>query len=99
MFSGLMSRWTMPASCAHHGAWRRIHKQRGDRRMFGRMTFGELGEPKVKHLHVAVMPDHYVFRLDVAMDDAGFVCGGKGVGNFNRNIQRVAELHPALAHE
>ena len=41
----------------------------------GTGLLGQLGDPKVEHLHITVGAQHDVLRLDIAMDDAGLVCG------------------------
>jgi hypothetical protein len=55
--------------------------------------FGQLCNPEVEHFHVSVRPEHDVLRLDVAMDNAGFVSGGERACHLDRNIDGFANLH------
>src|SRR6201988_2788564 len=57
------------------------------------MTFSQFCESEVEDLHVAFGPDHDVLRFDIAMNDAGFVCGGECIGNLDRDVEHVAEFH------
>ncbi len=56
------------------------------------MSFGKLREPEVENLHVAFGTDHDVLGLDVAMDDASFVCGSQRFGNLNGDVEHIAEF-------
>ena len=53
----------------------------------GSCLFGQLCEPEIKHLHIAIGPHHDVFRFDVAMNDSGFVSGGKSVGDLDGDVK------------
>src|SRR6266581_895089 len=55
--------------------------------------FGKLCNPKVEHFHVSVPPEQDVLRLDVAMDNAGFVSGGERIRHLDRHVNGVAQLH------
>ena len=46
-----------------------------------------LGEPEVQNLREAVLGDHDVLGLQIAMDDAGVVCPSKPVGDLHREIE------------
>ena len=48
----------------------------------------QLGEPEVDDLGVAVLGDHCVGRLQVAVDDAGLVRAGERFGHLDREVQR-----------
>jgi hypothetical protein len=51
-----------------------------------------LREAEVEHLGVAAVRDEEVARLDVAVDNAGRVCRGEGVGNLLRQGDRLADV-------
>ena len=53
------------------------------------LTARELCQAEVQDLHVAVDTDHHVFGLQVAMDDAGLMRGGDGLGNLHGDGERV----------
>ena len=76
------------------GARRRV--QVGRRRSFGRLVVDDAREPEVEHLHVAVGADHDVFRLDVAVDDAGGVRRGERAGHLPPDVDRRRERLRAL---
>jgi hypothetical protein len=42
----------------------------------------ELGQSEIENLHVTIITNHYVFRLDVAMNDASLMCRRKGRGDL-----------------
>jgi hypothetical protein len=48
----------------------------------------ELGKAEIQHLHQALVGDHDVARLQVAVDNARGVRGRKGVGDLHRVFQR-----------
>ena len=50
----------------------------------------QLGQTEVEDLHEAVLGDHHVFRLQVAMDDSLLVRRGEAVGDLRRDVQRPA---------
>src|SRR5258708_15683847 len=52
----------------------------------------QFGETEVEHLHVTVAPDHYVLRLDIAVNDARRVGFLKRAGDLNRNVQNLIQL-------
>src|SRR6185295_13732110 len=62
------------------------------------VSLSEFGESEVEDLHVAFGTDDDVLGFDVAMDDAGVVCGSETVGNLDRDVEYVAELHRLVAH-
>ena len=58
-----------------------------------RVVFGrrdELGQAEVEDLHEAVLGDHHVFRLQIAMDDSLLVRGGEAVGDLRGDVQDAA---------
>ncbi len=55
-----------------------------------RKVLRQLGETEVQDLHVAVRAQHDVFRLDVAVDDAGGVGGDERAGDLRRHVERFA---------
>ncbi len=69
------------------------HRSCPVRRSLGEGGFGKLCNPKVEHFHVSVPPEHDVLRLDVAMDNAGFVSGGERIRHLDRHVNGVAQLH------
>jgi hypothetical protein len=48
----------------------------------------EFGQPKIEHLNVAIRPQHHIFGLDVAVDDAGGMGGNQGCGSLDGNVER-----------
>ena len=42
---------------------------------------------------MTVAPDHYVLRLDVAMDDARGVCLFQRAGDLDRHVEDLDDLH------
>src|SRR5437588_4954329 len=51
----------------------------------------QLSQSEIEHLHVAVWAQHDVFRLDVPMDNARFMCGDERSRNLLRNSHRVTK--------
>ena len=49
----------------------------------------EFRETKVENFNDAVVPEHDVVGLDVAMDDADVVCRAKRAGDLNADLERV----------
>ena len=60
------------------------------------MTFGELGQAEVEHLHDTVPAHHDVFWLDVAMNYAGSMCGNKGGGKLRCDVEYFDQLQPLV---
>ena len=58
---------------------------------------GQLGEAKIEQLNVTVASDHDVLRLDVAMNDAGFMSCDEGAGGLDGNVQNLIEKQRAVA--
>ena len=50
----------------------------------------EFGETKVEHFHDAVVTQHDVVGLDIAMNDADGVSRGKGAGDLDADVEGVA---------
>src|SRR5262249_57009312 len=50
-------------------------------------TCGELGDPEVEQLHLAIRSDENVVRLDVAMNDAAAVSGGEPAGHLGSPLR------------
>src|SRR4030095_4021603 len=57
------------------------------------MMRDELGESEVEDFYKAVRPEHYILRLDVAMNDPGGVGRRKRGADLGGNVQRFVELH------
>src|SRR5205823_7903173 len=74
------------------------HRSCSVRRSLGEGGFGKLCNPEVEHFHVSVRPEHDVLRLDVAMDNAGFVGGGERTRHLDRGVNSFTQLHPP-AHQ
>ena len=55
--------------------------------------FRQLRNPEVEHFHVPVRPQHDVLRLDVAVDNAGFVGGGERTRHLDRDVDGFTQLH------
>src|SRR4029453_9583312 len=53
--------------------------------------FGELGEAEIENFHVAVRPDHDVFRLDVAMYDARGMRRSQCADDLRRYVEGLAD--------
>jgi hypothetical protein len=60
--------------------------------------FGELGQPKIQHLHITVAAHHDVFGLDISMHDAGGVGRRQRASYLNGDIKRFSKLHPRLRY-
>src|SRR5258706_8091368 len=60
-------------------------------------SFGELGEAEIQNFNVAVAPNHYVFRLDVAMDDTGGVGLFQRARHLDRDVQNLRQVHRRAA--
>ena len=84
--AGLLRRHV--ARRAHHHPGVRAKVQPDPvRRPFRR---GELGEPEVEDLHVAVRAHHDVVRLDVAMDEAARMRGRERTGDLDADVDGLA---------
>jgi hypothetical protein len=55
----------------------------------------ELGEAKVEDFHVAVWPQHHVFRFDVAVSDPARVRRRQSTRDLARNPHRLTDRHDA----
>ena len=56
------------------------------------IRFYQLGESEVEDLRIAVLGDHYVFGLQVAMDDAGGVGLGEPVGGLREVLEQLFQF-------
>jgi hypothetical protein len=56
----------------------------------GRLRHGELGQAEVENLYVAVASDENIFRLEIAMENAVIVGGGKSANDLQRIVDRLA---------
>ena len=65
-----------------------IHRHR----RWGRVRFGELGEPEVEDLRVAVLRDHEIAGLEVAVDDPGGVGLGESLGRLRQPSEECPEI-------
>ena len=73
-------------------ARRRVRTGRSDRRCVGRDHFDELRQAEVDDLRVAVLGDHHVGRLEIAVDQPLFVRTGKPFSDLDRDIERALGL-------
>jgi hypothetical protein len=55
----------------------------------------QLGQPKVEHLCPALLGDHDVAGLEIAVDDALLVGRGQGIGQGNGDLEDLLEGHAA----
>ena len=53
----------------------------------------ELGKAEVKHFHIAVSPQHYIFGLDVAMHYPRRVRFGQRAGDLYRYVERFLQFN------
>src|SRR5881398_964463 len=58
----------------------------------GTLWLGEICQTEVEHLSVAIVTDHDVLWLDVAMDDARSVSRGERTTNLNRDLQSLRQV-------
>src|SRR5439155_8730233 len=68
------------------------HRSCPVRRSLGEGGFGKLCNPEIEHFHVAVPPEHNVARVDVAMNNPGFMGGGERACHLDRNIDSFTDL-------
>src|SRR5438132_13926679 len=54
----------------------------------GRRSLDEFGNTKVEDLDQTIGPQHHILRLDVAMNDSGFVGSLEGARNLDADIER-----------
>ena len=78
---------------------RGLHSGCGTVRRSGIRHACELGQPEVEHFHASFARHHHVRRLQVAMDDAAFVCGDEGVGHGDRQLEKACERKPTRRDE
>ena len=83
--TGLFGRHVL--HCAHHQAGGNVHVLGSSRLRRRLLLFGEFGQTKIQHLYVAVVAQHDVFRLDVAMDDSCFVRSCQSAGDLDCDIE------------
>ncbi len=62
----------------------------------GRLVGIELGQPKVENFEAAIFGDEYVFRLEVAVNDSGVVCGCKSVCQTHAEVEDFGQSHGAV---
>ena len=55
--------------------------------------FGELCDAKVEDFDVSIRPQHYVLRLDVAVDYTGLVGRTERRGNLDDGVQAIVQAH------
>ena len=58
----------------------------------------QLGESEVQHLHDTVASNHDVFRLDVAVNDAGLVSRLQRRGYLRGDVEHFTDCHPRVGH-
>ena len=56
------------------------------------------GQSEVEHLHVAVIAQHDVIGLDVAVDDAGRLGRGQRACHLREDVDDLADVESALRH-
>ena len=52
----------------------------------------QLRQAEVQHFNQAVMPQHDVFRLDVAVNDSGLVGAGERARNLDGHVERPMQF-------
>src|SRR5471032_3358319 len=77
---------------AASGATRRVHEAKDSGGIGGHAGSGLLGEAEVQHLDSALAGTQDVVRLEVAVDDSGFMGGGERVGNLHGGVQQHARF-------
>src|SRR5262245_8727076 len=56
------------------------------------LVVDQLYESEVEDFDIAVRPEHHIFGLDVAMDDAGSMCGGKRTRDLHCDIEGLTQV-------
>ena len=75
---------------AHDGAGLRRRRDRGGKHGgVLRDRFGELREPEVEDLDVAVLRDHQVLGLQIPVDDSGRVRLGEALGDLDAVVEQL----------
>ncbi len=59
-------------------------------------VLSRFGDPEIGHPDPAVLAQHDVGRLDVAMDDAGAVGDGQGLGDLTGHVDHVTGGEPSV---
>src|SRR4029450_5544709 len=59
---------------------------------------GQLGQPEIKNFHIPIRAQHYVFRLDVAMDYSRGMCGLQSARRLDRHIKNILQFHSLELH-
>ena len=65
----------------------------GHGRRFLALALPEAGEAEIQHLDAAVVAEHDVLRLEIAMNDAAVVCRGDGVGERRGDGEESRDRH------
>src|SRR5580765_2138546 len=78
-----------------NGAGRGVRSGGGDAIAFGGARGNQFGQTKIEDFHQTILRDHQVFRLQIAVSDAGFMGFGEAFGNLHRNFERSAHREPA----
>src|SRR5215469_15104586 len=80
-FPVLTRDWSQPAKrfLSWHG-WRNF-------------LFGKFCNAEVEYFHVSVSPKHDVLRLDVAMNNSRFVCGGERTCYLDCDVNGLVQPH------
>ena len=58
-------------------------------------VFGQLCQTEIENLHETVGTQHYIFRLDVAVNDSGFVRRRQSLAGLRDNGKRLFEINAA----
>ena len=59
------------------------------------MQIRELGQSEIDQLHLALIGDHDVAGFEIAVNDAGRVRAGQGVGDLDAVLQQLGRLQAA----
>jgi hypothetical protein len=66
------------------------------RRLAGRGHLRRARQPEVHHPHAAVVPDHHVVGLEVAVHEVPRVCGREAPAGLHEHVERLGPRVPAL---
>src|SRR5262249_34854297 len=65
----------------------------------GCWPFGQLGQAEVQHLDVAIRPQHYILRLNIAVDHSCLMCCYECTSHLSSNIQGVSQVKALARHK
>src|SRR6516165_7589703 len=78
------------ARCANNDASRGLHRRGASFRGYHDEL---LSKPEIEDLYMAIFRDEEVLRLEISMDDAHIMCGGKSLGYLNGVFCGSARRH------